>query len=163
MQCKVINSLYNTINSIRLRQKEPRIIKDKIALNQADLKLIDAVALHPDLNASSMAAVLNVSRGAISQAVNRLEQLAIVKRVPVAGNRKEKLIQLTVSGKEIKKEKDRNHQQANAEMCSFLKGLSAEQLEAIMMFLDKAKILDFSRFDCLDSFCTNERKEQQNA
>ena len=163
MQCLYINSLYNTINSLKLRQKKPKLLKGKTILNQADIKLIDAITLNPHQNASTLATILNVSRGAITQTVNRLEQMDIVERVAVEGNRKEKIIQLTTFGKEIKKEKNKKHQDANAEMCSFLRNLEANQLEAILMFLNKVKTLDISHFDCLAHYCVIKRKGEQHA
>lgn len=163
MQCKVINSLYHTINSIKLRQKEPKEIQGIATLNQADFRFIDLLDLNPSQNATTLAKLLNVSRGAVSQSLSRLEQLNIVERVPVKGNRKEKRIQLTDLGKEIKKEKDLQHQQANQQMCSFLRGLKAEQLEAIMLFLNKVNTLDISRFDCLEHYCAIEEKGEQHA
>lgn len=161
MQCKVINSLYNTINSIKTRQKEAQVFKDNTTLNQADIKLIDAIALNPNQNASYLANILNISRGAISQSVNRLEKMKIIKRVPLKGNKKEKIIQLTALGKKFKEEKDKNHQADNKEICEFLKNLTADQRQAILMFLNKVKTLNISRFDCLDDYCiTNEKGEQ---
>ena len=158
MQCKIITDLYNTINNIKLRQKEPTVLKGFDSLNKADIKFIDTISLNPNQNAATLATILNVSRGAITQIVNRLEQMDIVKRVPVKGNRKEKIIQLTSLGKEIKKAKDKNHHDANKQMCSFLRGLQANQLEAIMMFLNKINTLDISLFDCLGHDCALESK-----
>ncbi len=163
MQCKVINSLYHTINSLKLRQKEPKVLQGIDTLTQTDIKFIEILDLNPNQNATTLAKILNVSRGAISQSVNRLEQMGIVQRVPIKGNRKEKWIQLTELGKNIKKEKDEKHQQANEQMCSFLRGLQENQLEAIMMFLNKVKTLDISRFDCLEHYCAEEQKGEQHA
>ncbi|MDI9540256.1 MAG: winged helix-turn-helix transcriptional regulator [Bacillota bacterium] len=163
MQCKVINSLYHTINSIKLRQKEPKILQGITTLNQSDIEFIDVLNLNPHQNATALAKLLNISRGAVSQSLGRLEKLGIIERVPVKGNLKEKIIQLTDLGKEIKKEKDLQHQQANQQMCSFLRGLKTNQLEAIMMFLDKVHTLDISRFDCLEHHCAIEEKGEQHA
>lgn len=163
MQCKIIGNLYNTINNIKLRQKEPMILKGIDGLNKADIKFIDTISLNQNQNATTLATILNVSRGAITQIVNRLEQIDVVERVPVKGNRKEKIIQLTSLGKEIKKEKDKNHQNANREMCNFLKSLEANELKAIMMFLNKINTLDISRFDCLGHDCALESKGEQHA
>ena len=163
MQCKIIGNLYNTINNIKLRQKEPMILKGIDGLNKADIKFIDTISLNQNQNATTLATILNVSRGAITQIVNRLEQIDVVERVPVKGNRKEKIIQLTSLGKEIKKEKDKNHQNANREMCNFLRSLEANELKAIMMFLNKINTLDFSSFDCLGHDCALESKGEQHA
>ncbi|MGI6580921.1 MAG: MarR family transcriptional regulator, partial [Erysipelotrichaceae bacterium] len=92
MQCKIIGNLYNTINNIKLRQKEPMILKGIDGLNKADIKFIDTISLNLNQNATTLATILNVSRGAITQIVNRLEQIDVVERVPVKGNRKEKII-----------------------------------------------------------------------
>ena len=48
-------------------------------------------------------------------------------------------------------------------MCSFLRGLKTNQLEAIMMFLDKCIHWISSRFDCLEHHCAIEEKGEQHA
>jgi DNA-binding MarR family transcriptional regulator len=163
MQCKVISSLYQTVNSLKLRQRGPGILKGIETLNQSDIRFIDILAINKNQNATTLAKTLNLSRGSVSQSVSRLEQMGIVQRMPVKGNRKEKIIKLTSLGKEIKNEKDKKHQHANEEMCSFLRGLQTSQLEAILMFLNKVKTLDISHFDCLKPYCAIEEKGEQHA
>ena len=90
MQCKVINSLYHTINSIKLRQKEPKILQGITTLNQSDIEFIDVLNLNPHQNATALAKLLNISRGAVSQSLGRLEKLGIIERVPVKGNLEKK-------------------------------------------------------------------------
>ncbi|MGI6696129.1 MAG: MarR family transcriptional regulator [Christensenellales bacterium] len=153
MQCEVIGSLYHTMNTINRRQRVPKVLEGVASLNHADMQFIDAVASNPGQKAASLADILGVSRGAVTQWINRLEEMGIVERLSVRGNRKEKRIQLTQLGKEIKGEKDKEHHAANAQMCRFLSGLEPAQLEAIMLFLDQAASLDISPFDCLECCC----------
>lgn len=153
MQCDVIGSLYHTLNTINRKQRTPRVLEGVASLNRADMQFIDAVASNPGQKAASLASILGVSRGAVTQLINRLEKMGVVERLPVCGNRKEKRIQLTQLGKEIKGEKDEEHQAANAQMCKFLSGLEPAQLEAILLFLNQAALLDISPFDCLQRCC----------
>jgi DNA-binding MarR family transcriptional regulator len=153
MQCEVINRLYYAFNSIKKRQKAPRSLRGISTLSGADIEFIDVLYSNPNQNATSLSHILKLSRGAVTQSVNRLEDMGVVMRLPVKGNRKEKLICLTDLGKEIKTEKDKEHRFANAEMCRFLGSLEAVELNAIMQFLNKVSSLDISPFICLQCYC----------
>lgn len=81
------------------------IIKEKTELNNTELRLITEV-LFADLNgerliSTQIAKKLSVTRSAISQIVNNLEERGIIKRVPDKVDRKIAYIELTDSSFEV--------------------------------------------------------------
>ena len=154
MKCEIVGRLYQTVDHIDRKEKIPREIAGFASLNKTDIRLIDLVFQSPGASASELSQSLGVTPGAMSQWCRRLEDMGIIERLPLEGNRKEKRIFLTPLGEEVKAERDWIHSNANADMCDFLRGLKPEQLEAIALFLDKAVSLDISPFECLSNCCT---------
>lgn len=163
MTCQIVGRLYQTLDHIDRKEKTPRDLAGFESLNKADIRLIDMVALSPGASASELSQILGVTPGAMSQWCRRLEKMGIIERVPLEGNRKEKQIFLTPEGEEIKAERDSAHRAANAQMCSFLRGLEPDQLEAIVLFLNQAMTLDISPFECLSDACTLNQTGAKNA
>ncbi len=71
--------------------------------------LLDIIRDHPELNISELADRTGVTKGAISQAVAKLERKGAARRLKEAGDDKQVLVRLTSLGQTITE----HHQQVN--------------------------------------------------
>ena len=82
-----------------------------LSLSEADLLL--AVAHAPDgrLPLSGLAAATNITSGGVTRIVDRLEDRALVRRVPHPTDRRSALVELTPTGSELALEADDTRQE----------------------------------------------------
>jgi DNA-binding MarR family transcriptional regulator len=119
-------------------------------LSPSEIHLLQAIGRNPGKNVTDMAAHTGVTKGAVSQMVNKLAARNLVGKYRAAGNEKEVLLKLTASGIKAQKGHDRHHAMFIGEIDDSLGDLTEDQvlvLEKFLMAVEK----------CIDDF--NSRTE----
>ena len=155
MQCEIINRYYNSMDSIIENEKIPRDYGTDMKLYNSEIDFINTIDAHPNQNATELAKLLNVTRGAISQLGNKLEEKGLVERTSSDSNKKEKYFGLTDLGKNIVIKHHEYHSEANDEICKYLSALKYDERIAIIEFLEMIAELPISKFKCKCETCYN--------
>ncbi|AWB43012.1 ArsR family transcriptional regulator [Paenibacillus sp. CAA11] len=120
-----------------LEQRLAKDIKDTVrAWSVTQLHILSLVNQKPrELNNTMLAAELNVSKPAVTKAVNLLTQHGLITAIRTAASHKEVYYDITSQGKELAGKHDRLHQQVRARYDELLDGFSDEELAVILRFL----------------------------
>ena len=106
-----------------------------VKLHASEIHLMQTVLLYPQLNASGIAKLLGVTKGAISQTLSRLEKKGILSKESDPLNRNELKISLTPLGDAALNAFDGHNAGQWQAFTTYLERLSREDHEKIMVFL----------------------------
>jgi len=110
--CKgLMESFIRMVNRYNALEKNPVRHGTRHYFYHSEKHMLDIIGDNPDANITELSGLIGVTKGAVSQAVSRLEKKGAVKREKAAGNEKEVRIRLTGKGWEIY----RHHEAANDE------------------------------------------------
>ena len=80
LQCTIIGSLFQTLQSLLEAEKEPKDYGTGGPLHRAELLLLDAIHRHPDANATELSQCLGCTRSALTQMSTRLLKKGLIER-----------------------------------------------------------------------------------
>ncbi len=106
-----------------------------VKLYSSEIHMMKAVASHPDLNASGIAKILGVTKGAVSQTLSKLEQKGVFGKENDPSYKNELSIWLTPFGNEALNEFHREFAGQWEEFGEFIDRLSSEEHRVISNFL----------------------------
>ena len=153
MNCQVIEKYFSSVRFLLEEEKVPKKYGGKELLYPFEMKMINAVKEHAGANAVDLSQILGVTKGAITQYGNKLEEKGIVIRHFQEGNKKEKYYKLTTLGDEIYEGYQRYYQDGNKKICQYLSGLNHGDREIIMDFLEEVKKTPITTFVCKSNHC----------
>lgn len=113
---------------VQLRQleRQPRHLGNIGPLTPSEIHTIDAIGIDGNLLMNELAARLNITKGAVTQLVAKLEHKAFVKRTPHHSDSRAAVLSLTDEGKEAY----RAHEAAHLKFYSQLQEqLSEEEIK----------------------------------
>ncbi|MFH0736842.1 MAG: MarR family transcriptional regulator [bacterium] len=83
------------------REKQPIILPDGEKIYRFEIHLIDLIGKNEGITVNELAKLLNVTKGAVSQVITKLDKNNIVNKIKTANNRKNVNLYLTTKGKAI--------------------------------------------------------------
>lgn len=95
-------------------------------LSAAEIHALEAIGKHPGSNVSELAKLMEVTKGAMSQTLDRLEKKGMLGRAKREGNNKEVLPELTARGWQAFAGHEAYHAQFDAGIAVELEGLSPQ-------------------------------------
>jgi DNA-binding MarR family transcriptional regulator len=98
---EIVDLFIRVVNRYNALEKIPVKHGTRHDLYHSERHLIDLIGDHPGMNVTEFAQAAGVTKGAISQAVTKLEKKAVVRRTRRKGNEKEVIIELTPSGRSV--------------------------------------------------------------
>ncbi|MDD1728555.1 MAG: MarR family transcriptional regulator [Methanospirillum sp.] len=104
-------------------------------ISASEIHLIDTAGRFPGENLSSLAIRLGVTKGAVSQMVQKLEKKGYVNRIQEEGNRKNICLELTVKGNEAFLWHKTLHNRLSLELSLKTSRFSPEDLVAVTQIL----------------------------
>lgn len=152
-------------------EKKPKDYGTGHLLYHSEINLINTIYKHPTSNAITLSKIMSITRGAVTQIGNQLEEKGFITRYLKEGNKKEKYYRLTTLGEKVREGHEQYHKEANQSICRYLSTLGDNDVDLIMDFLSKIATLPISEFECTCKECTcnashtdqNNRKEHTNA
>lgn len=119
-------------------------------LYHSERHMLDTVAANTDLNITEHAAVLGVTKGAISQVARKLEDKGIVRRYKKGGNDKEVYLKLTARGEKIAESRKELNEETLKPLLDELNRHSAQEVDFLV-----------SMFRWLDGYFDESRKQME--
>lgn len=154
MICKVVDKYFLTFDNLLDDDKSPKDYGSGHLLYRSEMNFIKAVNSHPDSNSKELSEALNITKGAVTQFGNKLEERDIITRYLKPGNKKEKYYKLTKKGIDIINSYIAYHEEANTKICEYLSTLDKYEKSIIMDFLNKMSSLEITRFECGSNCCS---------
>ncbi len=98
---EIMKLFLRIVNKYNSMEKVPVAHGGKSGLYHSERHMLDTIASNPDLNITEYATALGVTKGAISQIVNKLESKGFVRRYKKGSNDKAVYVELTKQGKDV--------------------------------------------------------------
>lgn len=108
-------------------------------LYRIEIHLIQVIGNNPGMHLIDIANIFNLTKGAISQTLKRLEKKGMIYKQVYESNRTKILIYLTEKGKIAHKTHIDGHREKDKALYEFFEKLSDNQVDIITKFLDLMK------------------------
>jgi DNA-binding MarR family transcriptional regulator len=142
---KILDSLIQVVHKATFIDNQPVNLGIGSSLSAAEIHLIDMAGRFSGETISGLASRLGVTKGAVSQMVNKLEEKGYLIKIHGEGNKKNVFIELTKNGKMAYDWHDSLHKHMNQMVLTRLSQLNQEESEKILaIFLDLSAMLDLS-------------------
>ena len=92
---KIRELFISVVNKLNTLEKTPRRYGTDELLYASELTAIETLGYHPGINVTEFAEKHSITKGAVSQLINKLEKKDLVKREKNPTNQKEVLLKLT--------------------------------------------------------------------
>jgi DNA-binding MarR family transcriptional regulator len=107
-----------------------------LSLFYAEIQLIMVIKANEGANAGSLARIMRVTSGAVSQIAGKLLKKELIESYRLPENRKEVFFRLTESGKKVVRAHQKHINKTGAAFMDFIDGLNQKELQKICDFLD---------------------------
>lgn len=124
------------LNKIIENQKRPRKYGLEELLYQSEIHTIMLIGKNKGLGVTELAAKAGITKGAISQMVNKLETKGLIKKYTNPENNAKVVVELTNKGKVAFFSHERFHEEIDSELYSFLDSLSLNKLAVLEDFFE---------------------------
>lgn len=149
MKCQLTNRFFQIVSLINDEQKIARDYGVGHLLFGSEIKLIEMIYQHPDINAGELSDLLAITKGALTQLSNKLIRKGLAESYTKPGNKKEKYYRLTGLGEKARSAHQSCHAEANKALCKYFCSLNAEESRVIYDFLDKLlEYMPICEFSC---------------
>ena len=150
MNCQVVGKFFDVLKEMSDTEKIPKECGNGKQVYSAEINFLKTIEGTSEMNAVELSHKMNVTRSAVTQMSNKLEERGFIERYGKPDNKKEKFFKLTEWGKNILNDHERKHREANEKMCNYLSNLDNEQRDTLVEFLDNLKeCMPISNFECL--------------
>jgi DNA-binding MarR family transcriptional regulator len=113
------------------REKKPHEYGTGELLYRFETHIIDIIGRNPGININGLAEMMNVTKGAISQVINKLFTKRYVNKTIDPENRRRIMLSLTDKGKIVFEKHDQFHARINAGIRNKLQKFSPSELQVI--------------------------------
>lgn len=117
----------------KLSSWEHSVVKDS-GLSPAQMHTIEVIGHHKNLMMRELADRLGITTGTLTVAVDRLEKLSMVKRMPHEHDRRSWLIVLTEKGKQMYEQHNKHHEEFTQEIAH---DLTNKEIETLYQLMDR--------------------------
>ncbi|MHB8793035.1 MAG: MarR family transcriptional regulator [Thermoleophilia bacterium] len=138
------------VNKYNAMEKLPVAHGKTGELYHSERHMLDAVAANTDLNITEHAAVIGVTKGAISQIAKKLEEKGFVRRYKKGGNDKEVYLELTGQGRKIAESRKQLNEETMKPLLDELSRHSAKEVDFLV-----------TMFRWMDGYFDESRKQME--
>lgn len=141
MNCQVVGKLFEVIKE--LSESESSEINF--------LQVIESsTQMNTEINAVELANQMNVTRSAVTQMCNKLEERGLIEKYSKPDNKKEKYLRLTESGVKTLDDFEKDHMEANDRMCTYINSLGEAERNTLIEFMENLQqCMPISNFQCM--------------
>lgn len=137
MNCQVVGKLFE-------------VIKELSESESSEINFLSAIESSDEINAVELANQMGVTRSAVTQMLNKLEERKLIEKYSKPDNKKEKYLRLTKAGRESLSDFEKEHREANDRMCRYINGLNENQRNTIIEFMENLQsVMPISNFECM--------------
>ncbi len=150
MKCQLTNKFFQIVSLLNDEQRIARDYGVGHLLFGSEIKLIEVIYQHPDINAGELSDLMGITKGALTQLSNKLTQKGLAESYTKTGNKKEKYYRLTGLGEKARIAHQSHHARANEALCKYFCSLNAEESKVIYDFFDKVmENMPICEFSCV--------------
>jgi DNA-binding MarR family transcriptional regulator len=132
--------------------KKHVLVIDGQTFTATEIHLIDTIGRHPNINVTELAKYQGVTKGAVSQKLNKLEKKHLIYKIHDRDNAKEIKLKLTELGMKAYELHDEHHKRQDGEIFDFLENASLENLKFLVEVMDRTNLV-------MDKYINSEAKE----
>jgi DNA-binding MarR family transcriptional regulator len=136
---EIMDTLARLFSKAAAIEREPVDTGDGVLLFTSEIHLIDMAGRFPGENLSSLAKILGITKGAISQTVKKLVEKGYLERINPEGNNKTVFIHLTAAGNRAFHWHREYHAVVNARIAREIADLDAKDRERITRLLEQVE------------------------
>ncbi len=137
MNCQVVGKLFD-------------VLKDMEGAESSEINFMKTISGADEINSVEIANKMKITRSAVTQMCNKLEDRDLIEKYSKPDNKKEKYLRLTETGIRTLADYEKEHLDANDRMCSYLSGLSNDERDTVLEFLDNLQnCMPISNFECM--------------
>lgn len=133
----MIHKFEKVMNKYNKSEKKPRYYGTTDLLYRAEVHTIDAIGRNNKINVTELAEYLGITKGAVSQMVDKLIKKGMVNKKMVSDTENEVALELTEKGTLVFKGHEEYHKQLYAEISKHLNYLSDENIETFLNILSE--------------------------
>jgi DNA-binding MarR family transcriptional regulator len=124
----LIESFFRIVNKFSQFEKKPRDFGIGITVYPSEIHTIEIIGKNAGLNVTELARLLGITKGAVSQIVQKLVRKGLVERCKDVDNDKEVLLQLTPAGQNAFQGHEKHHARIDLFLYRKLNDMSGEQI-----------------------------------
>ncbi|KGM97832.1 hypothetical protein Z968_02205 [Clostridium novyi A str. 4552] len=132
---KLPRQFLDTVEQFNITDKQARNFGTDIKLHLSEIHLIQYIGNNYKVHISEIARGLNITKGAVSQMVKKLEKKGCVEKILDSENRSRTIISLTSKGKSAYMEHEKYHEKIDKLILGLLKDYSESEILAVEKFL----------------------------
>ena len=106
-------------------------------LYSSEVNMIKTIAKYPDRNVTELAQMLGITKGAISQSINKLAKRGYLKKFRYEDNKKEVFLKLSEKGQIVFDNCEEHFQKELREFMNVFRGADREKIDFMMKVLNK--------------------------
>ncbi len=150
MYCSVTGQVFEIIRLLEEEKKKPKDYGSGCSLYHGEVLLLETITRYPDEKVSALSERLGITKGAITQMVEKLRQKELIETVKRNDNKKEKYFRPTNKGELTMQGHQLFHEQANQKLCKFIASLDCGEADTVFRFLECLKqCVPFCEFECV--------------
>lgn len=138
---KLPRKLLNVINNFNKMDKKARNFGTDTVLHLGEIHIIEFIGDNDKLSVSEIARRKNITKGAVSQTLIRLEGKKLIVKSLNPENKTQTIVSLTKKGWTAYCEHKRYHQNINKVILSCIRGRDEGDIKSIYDFLDEIEKL----------------------
>jgi DNA-binding MarR family transcriptional regulator len=126
---QLIQGFVRIMNKFNAGEKKPLDYGTGGLLYRSEVHTIEAIGDNPDINVTDLALYLGITKGAISQTVDKLVKKDMVDKIMAAPGVNEVALNLTEKGMMVHRKHKEHHAEMYKKIAGLMENCSAEQLE----------------------------------
>lgn len=127
-------TIMKVLNIYKVLDSKPRDYGTGHLMYSSEIHTIDIIARCPDSNITGLSEEMGVTKGAVSQTVNRLEKKGMVEKHHDQGNDKEIHVRLTKKGYKAHQGHEEFHNLRDSKTHDYVRNLNDEQIDLLITF-----------------------------
>ncbi len=131
---KLYSAVLRAFSRYKVMDSKPRDYGTGYLLYSSEIHAIDMIGRSPDCNITGLSEKLGVTKGAVSQTVNKLAKKGLVEKYRDAGNDKEVYVRLTEKGVKAQQGFEDFHNMRDFSLHHYVKSLNDEQMVMLITF-----------------------------
>lgn len=132
---QISETLLRVINKVVRNEKTPQNYGVDVQLHPSEIHMIMFIGNNKGVHISELARIVGITRGAVSQAVAKLEKKGLIEKHEDPNNSLKMVPCLTNKGKVAYWTHEQHHEQMDSELYDFIKRLKEQEVELIEAFL----------------------------
>lgn len=132
----MIHKFEKVMNKYNKTEKKPKYYGTKDLLYRSEVHTIEAIGKNSKINVTDLAAYLGVTKGAVSQMIDKLMKKGMVNKEMLSDTENEVSLELTRQGTLVYKGHEEYHKEHYAEISKRLEHLSQDEIGNFIDILD---------------------------